>query len=72
MKCADCDGTGYVPDSIDNYTYDPFCMAPCPSCSGSGSTTAASAAECATCRTRGNSPATDACPECGARRDRTP
>jgi predicted metal-dependent HD superfamily phosphohydrolase len=30
--CPECGGTGQVPDSLDNYVYDPYGMAPCPSC----------------------------------------
>lgn len=33
--CTECGGRGVVPDSIENYAYDPWGMAPCPSCSSS-------------------------------------
>jgi hypothetical protein len=36
--CPECNGTGMVPDSIDNYVYDPYGMAPCPVCSERKST----------------------------------
>ncbi len=31
-RCPECDGAGVVPDSLDNYVYDPYGMAPCPTC----------------------------------------
>lgn len=30
--CPECHGTGEVPDSLDNYAYSPWGMAPCPVC----------------------------------------